>query len=186
MLVSTVVQTPKHKNPLYRRPSVVSGNGSRQGGVLYLFSRSTSSSRWWVCCARNADSCYKHVLVKRDPLTLFCLRTSLQTSERGFSAANYWARPDLEPHPTPPNLAEAHHRREASGGTSDESARTSLRRGGSPSRLAVLEMGRDGKLAAKERLRQRETHTTVRRRLRHMLPVAKEQRFASVPLRAIG
>eukprot|EP00439_Symbiodinium_sp_Y106_P037051 s2299_g4.t1 len=41
--------------------------------------------------------------------------------------------------------------REVSGGVSDESARTSLKRGASPSRLAVLEMGRDSRLAAKER-----------------------------------
>ena len=41
--------------------------------------------------------------------------------------------------------------REVNGGASDESARTSLKRGASPSRFAVLEMGRDSKLAAKER-----------------------------------
>ena len=41
-------------------------------------------------------------------------RTMWQTSERGPSAVD----------PTPPNLAEAHRRREASGGTSNESART--------------------------------------------------------------
>ena len=41
--------------------------------------------------------------------------------------------------------------REVNGGVSDESARTSLKRGASPSRFAVLEMGRDSKLAAKER-----------------------------------
>ena len=39
--------------------------------------------------------------------------------------------------------------REVNGGVSDESARTSLKRGASPSRFAVLEMGRDSKLAAK-------------------------------------
>ena len=41
--------------------------------------------------------------------------------------------------------------REVSGGVSDESFSTSLKRGASPSRLAVLEMGRDSKLAARER-----------------------------------
>ena len=35
--------------------------------------------------------------------------------------------------------------------TSDESARTSLKRGASPSRLAVLEIGSDSGLAAQER-----------------------------------
>ena len=41
--------------------------------------------------------------------------------------------------------------REANGSVSEQSARTSLKRGASPSRFAVLEMGSHNKLAAKER-----------------------------------
>ena len=41
--------------------------------------------------------------------------------------------------------------REVNEGASDESARTSLKRGASPSRLAVLEIGSDSGLAAQER-----------------------------------
>ena len=80
----------------------------------------------------------------------------LQASECGPSAGDHRA---LITEPTPCLTTEpAHPKREASGGDSAKSARTSLRRGASPSRFAVPEMGRDSSLDPDHRPTKAATH----------------------------
>ena len=59
-------------------------------------------------------------------------------------------RPSATRAPAAQSSHTCYARREARGGDSAESARTSLSKGHSPSTLAVLEIGKESKLAAKD------------------------------------
>ena len=65
-------------------------------------------------------------------------------------------------------------RREARGGDSAESARTSLSKGDSPSTLAVLEIGKESKLAAKDLAAATDNNPTITQRRQRLLLHAAE------------
>ena len=109
-------------------------------------SRSQTTKTFRMMPSSNNTGVTSHLNITTSSVTgitpcFFSPQRPFATSPRGPSATRA---------PAAQSSHTCYARREARGGDSAESARTSLSKGDSPSTLAVLEIGKESKLAAKD------------------------------------